>query len=252
MISVVFCSIDPARAAAIERHYERLLGDEPHEIVAIRDARSLAEGYNRGVARASGDIVVLSHDDIEFLDPVPWLGTLKNHLADADLVGIVGTTKVVYGSWARAGPPYTFGQVCEPDGQVAPFRVLVCAMPTPLIHGMQALDGLFMAANRGVLERVRFDEATFDGFHCYDIDFSFSSHLAGFRLAVAADMPVLHASAGNFDHAWEQYAGRFMAKHAANIQPSRRRPFQPSIVGAESKEEALEIMRAPRAQWDAG
>jgi len=31
----------------------------------------------------------------------------------------------------------------------------------------------------------------------------------------------------------------------------RRRPFQPSIVGAESKEDALEIMRAPRAQWDA-
>jgi len=52
-----------------------LLGDEPYEIVAVRDARSLAEGYNRGVARSSGDIVILSHDDIEFLDPVPWLGT---------------------------------------------------------------------------------------------------------------------------------------------------------------------------------
>ena len=75
MISVVRCSIDPVRAAAIERHYERLLGDEPYEIVAVRDARSLAEGYNRGVARSSGDIVILSHDDIEFLDPVPWLGT---------------------------------------------------------------------------------------------------------------------------------------------------------------------------------
>jgi len=70
MISVVCCSIDPVRAAAIERHYERLL-----EIVAVGDARSLAEGYNRGVARSSGDIVILSHDDIEFLDPVPWLGT---------------------------------------------------------------------------------------------------------------------------------------------------------------------------------
>jgi len=116
---------------------------------------------------------------------------------------------------------------------------------------MQALDGLFMAANREVLERVRFDEVTFDGFHCYDIDFSFSSHLAGFRVAVAADMPVLHASAGNFDPTWEHYAARFMAKHAASIPPSRPRPFQPSIVGAESKEDALEIMRAPRAQWDA-
>jgi len=47
MISVVCCSIDPVRAAAIERHYERLLGDEPYEIVAVRDARSLAEGDGR-------------------------------------------------------------------------------------------------------------------------------------------------------------------------------------------------------------
>jgi GT2 family glycosyltransferase len=126
---------------------------------------------------------------------------------------------------------------------------MICATPAPLIHVMQGLDGLFMAAKRELLERVRFDEVTFDGFHCYDIDFSFSSHLAGFRLAVAADMPVLHASAGNFDQAWEHYAERFMVKHAASIPQSRRRPFQLSVVGAESKEEALEIMRAPRAQW---
>jgi len=165
---------------------------------------------------------------------------VKKHLADADLVGIVGTTKVVYGSWARAGPPYTFGQVCEPDGQDAPFRVLVCAMPAPLVHGMQAVDGLFMAANREVLERVRFDEVTFDGFHCYDIDFSFSSHLAGFRVAVAADMPVLHASAGNFDPAWETLRGTIHGEARGEYSAIRRRPFQPSIVGAESKEEALE------------
>ena len=176
---------------------------------------------------------------------------VKKHLADADLVGIVGTTKVVYGSWARAGPPYTFGQVREPDGQVAPFRVLVCAMPAPLAHGMQAVDGLFMAANRDVLERVRFDEVTFDGFHCYDIDFSFSSHLAGFRVAVAADMPVLHASAGNFDPAWETLRGTIHGEARGEYSAIRRRPFQPSIVGAESKEEALEIIRAPRAQWGA-
>jgi len=164
---------------------------------------------------------------------------VKKHLADADLVGIVGTTKVVYGSWARAGPPYTFGQVCEPDGQDAPFRVLVCAMPAPLVHGMQAVDGLFMAANREVLERVRFDEVTFDGFHCYDIDFSFSSHLAGFRVAVAADMPVLHASAGNFDPAWETLRGTIHAKHAASIPPS----------GGDRSSRRSWVLKAKRKRW---
>jgi hypothetical protein len=71
MISVVFCSIDSVLTESIERHYRTLLGDEPHEVIAIRDARSLAEGYNRGLDRSSGDIVIFSHDDIEFLDPLP-------------------------------------------------------------------------------------------------------------------------------------------------------------------------------------
>jgi len=249
MISVVFCSIDSASTESIERHYRTLLGDEPHEIIAIRDARSLAEGFNRGLDRSSGNVVIFSHDDIQFLDPAPWRATLKAHLADVDLVGVAGTSRLVYASWARAGPPYTFGQVCELDGRVAPFRVLICSVPTPLIRCMQAVDGLFMAVRRGVAEQVRFDEQTFDGFHCYDIDFSYSAHLAGFRVAVAADLPVLHRSPGNFDQAWEHYAKRFMEKHGERLPSFRRRPSQPSIVGAETKEEVLEIMRAPRMQW---
>jgi len=96
-------ALDVGDAAHAKRLVDAALGEGP--MIALQRARLL---YNRGVARSSGDIVVLSHDDIEFLDPAPWLGTLKRHLADADVVGIAGTTKVVYGSWARAGPPYTF------------------------------------------------------------------------------------------------------------------------------------------------
>ena len=42
--------------------------------------------------------------------------------------------------------------------------------------GLQALDGMFFAARRDVLARCAFDEATFDGFHGYDIDFSFRAY----------------------------------------------------------------------------
>jgi hypothetical protein len=246
MISVVFCSIDSARADSIERHYRTLFGEERHEIIAIRDARSLAEAYNRGLDRACGDVVIFSHDDIEFLDPPSWLGRLKAHLATFDLVGLAGTTRLISAAWAQAGPPYTFGQVGELDGRVEPFRVLLCSVPAPAVPGIQALDGLFLAAHRRVIGRVRFDEKTFDGFHCYDTDFCYSAHLAGFRLAVATDLPVLHASQGSFDQKWEFYAKRFIEKHGARLARMRRRPYQHAMVGAQTKQELLEIMSAPQ------
>jgi GT2 family glycosyltransferase len=249
MISIIFCSIDPFRTESIERHYRLLLGNESHEIIAIRDARSLAEGYNRGLKQAVGEIVIFSHDDIEFLDPAAWLLRLKAHLDLFDLVGLAGTTRLISGAWSRAGPPYTFGQVGELDGHVAPFRVLICAVPAPIVSGIQALDGLFLAARRSVVERVRFDEEMFDGFHCYDVDFSFSAYLAGFRVAVAADLPVLHASQGNFDQKWEHYAKRFTQKHSTQFSPFRPRPYQHAVVYVQTKEDILEIMNAPQVQW---
>jgi hypothetical protein len=249
MISIVFCSIDPHKAAATVSHYHRLCGREPHEVIQIDNPRSLADGYNRGIEASSGDIVVFSHDDIEFLEPDSWLGRLKGHLDRCDLVGVAGTTRLIAPDWAHAGPPYTFGHVAEPGGDIAPYRVLVCAVPAPLIGGMQALDGLFFAVRRRVLDKVRFDASAFDGFHIYDIDFSFSAHLAGFRVAVAADLPVLHQSPGNFDEKWRHYAQRFLQKHGARLGVLPQRRFRHALVGVQTKQELIEILNGPRAQW---
>jgi glycosyltransferase involved in cell wall biosynthesis len=248
-ISVIVCSIDPVKARAIDAHYRLLLGEQPHQIIAIGDAGSLAEAYNRGVDRAAGDVIIFSHDDIEFLEPASWLATLTAHLAQFDLIGLAGTDRLVAPAWAAAGPPHTFGQVGELDGKAAPYRVLLCAVPLPVIPDMQAIDGLFMATHRRVLEAVRFDAETFDGFHSYDIDFSFRAHLAGFKVAVAADLPVLHASQGKFDQKWQHYAQRFAAKHASRLPAFKTRPFHHAVVGARSKQELLEILSGPRSQW---
>jgi hypothetical protein len=199
----------------MERHYRALLGAESHEIIMIRDARSLAEGYNRGLDQSTGDIVIFSHDDIEFLDPAHWLSRLKGHLEAFDLVGLAGTTKLISPLWVGAGPPYTFGHVGELDGRIARFRVLIFAVPGPIVPGIQALDGLF---------------------------------LAGFRLAVASDLPVLHSSQGNFDQKWEYYAKRFVEKHGKHFPPFRPRPFSHAVVGAQTKDELLEIMSVPGTQ----
>ena len=37
---------------------------------------------------------------------------------------------------------------------------------------------------------------------------------AGFRLGVAADLNLVHASRGNYDATWQRYADRFCSKHS--------------------------------------
>jgi GT2 family glycosyltransferase len=242
VISVIFCSIDDEKARFTEQHYGQLLAGREHEIIVIRDAKSLAEAYNRGIDRARGDLLVFSHDDIEFLRPAEWFTTLSGHLGSADIVGVVGTRRLSGAAWAQSGPPFNAGQVAEVDAKIANYRVLIFSAPARLVGGIQALDGLFMAVRRSVCEQLRFDASTFDGFHCYDVDFTFSAWRKGFQLGVATDLPVLHSSKGSFDANWRHYAELLIAKHRAQLSPLPPRRWQAGAVWLDSKQEILDVL----------
>jgi GT2 family glycosyltransferase len=77
---------------------------------------------------------------------------------------------------------------------------------------MQALDGFFFAARREAALAVGFDDKAFDGFHFYDMDFTYRAHLAGMRLAVTTDVCALHRSLGDFGEDWQRYSRRFAEK----------------------------------------
>jgi GT2 family glycosyltransferase len=240
MISLIVCSIDAAKFAAVSAMYRVALGEEPFEVIGIHDARSLAEGYNRGVDRARGEILVFSHDDVEILNP-DFAGRLKKHLVRYDLVGVAGTSRLLRAFWPAAGIPYIFGQVAHPlaDGQI---RVDIYGAPRPVVGKIQALDGLFMAARRGVLDRVRFDSETFDAFHLYDVDFSHQVYRAGMAVAVANDINLFHHSHGQFEAEWQKYVERFTAKWARIITPTQSAPFQWAAAIVATKAHALDVM----------
>jgi Glycosyltransferase like family len=214
-ISVVICSKEAAKFDAVVANYHQRLAGVPHESIGIHDARSLCEGYNRGVARSRGDIIVFSHDDIEIVSRD--LSTkLIESLAQCDIVGVAGTTLLRSAAWSRSGWPHLHGQVLHPrqDGSLL---LAVFGLERRMVFGAQALDGLFFAARREVFEKIRFDQDVFDSWHFYDIDFTFSAYTAGFRLAIRADLLIAHYSGGTFDEDWEHYAGRFQQKHAQEL-----------------------------------
>jgi GT2 family glycosyltransferase len=216
MFSIIICSIDDRKSARIQAHYRALLAGHAHEIILIRDAKSLSEGYNRGFAHSSGDTLIFSHDDIEILSD-DFAPRLLRHLNTHDLVGVAGTTLLLGPTWINAGQPHIHG--CITHRLPASFLFECYGPPSAKV---QAIDGVFMVARRKVLEAIPFDEATFDGFHLYDLDFSYRVHLAGFSIAVPWDIMIIHDSMGNFDAVWQDYGRRFLAKHRAHLPDVKR------------------------------
>lgn len=226
-VSVVVCSIDRAKLARVDASYRKRLGPALLEIIAFDDARSLAEAYNRGLDRVRGDVVVFSHDDIELLAP-DFASRLEAHLAQHDLVGIAGTTRLVGGAWHLAGEPYDAMLVVAPHPQTGTPTMVIEGRGPLVVPGMQALDGVFLATRTTTAQALRFDADTFDGFHLYDLDFTFRAHLAGLQLAVCRDLVLWHASQGRYDARWDLARQRFERKFAgrlASAPEARRAPL---------------------------
>jgi GT2 family glycosyltransferase len=232
--SVIICSIDAMKFAQTSQCYEHLLADFPHEIIGIHDAKSLTEGYNRGIAQASGDILIFSHDDVIFLDP-DFAQKISKRMANWDILGFAGTSHLVFPLWTGADWPYLHGSVCHAvHGQNFLSLNIYGASDWPVVGNIEALDGLCIIARREVAEAVGFDSETFDGWHLYDLDFSFSAYLSGYKTGVCCDIPYIHASASiqSTESAFEQndyikYAERFFLKFNEKMKPNHEPPKHP-------------------------
>jgi len=220
VISFIVCSIDTAKFAGLAHSLARSLEGAAHEMVGIHDARSLCEGWTRGLARAHGELVVFCHDDIE-IHADGLAARLAHHLERYDLIGVAGTRRCAGMDWAEAGIEHAAGAIVQARGDGATFCFYGADGGGDAVPGMQAMDGVFPATRRAVAEAVRFDAETFDGWHGYDADFTFRAHRAGLRLAVALDLPIVHHSRGRQDQARVRYHLRFAQRHADALATGR-------------------------------
>lgn len=237
----MICSVDESRYKKVAQHYEEIFDGARFELIRIADAKSLCEGYNRGLAQSQGESIIFSHDDVEFVEE-DVADKIRHALTEYDVVGVAGTDRLIHAKWGQAGPPYLYGQVAHPTPYG--FMVGMFGAHKPLIGGMQALDGLFLGFRRSVIHELGWDEVTFDGFHLYDIDTTFRAYLAGYRLAVACDLGPIHDSPGSYDASWEVYANRFHEKHAASLAPSTYvGQWQTTLAPARTKLGVRQLMR---------
>ena len=243
--SVIINSRDPVKSAAIRAHYDFMLGAVSHEVIIVDDAVSMADGYNRGFAKSYGEIIIFSHDDIEFLEPESFAKTLWGKFSGpfdiADVVGLAGTDRLINWGWIMAGPTHIFGAVAHKNA--AGYSVSLYgpeAIRTIGRKPIQAMDGLFLACRRDVVNKIKWDEAF--GWHHYDLDWTYRCHLAGYSLEVVRSLPCVHSSGGSFDAAWQESGRKFLKKHTA-IKTESGRQFGFAWQHVATKEAALALMK---------
>jgi tetratricopeptide (TPR) repeat protein len=211
-LTVVVCSVTEAKLARCRAALDAALAPG-FEFLVIRDARSLAEAYNRALATATGEAIVFLHDDVEVVSP-RLDALLARALSRADVVGVAGTRTLAGPTLGWAGQAPMAGWLVHTDATAAPWDFSLLALQGGLAGGVEALDGCFLAARTQSARQIGFDEKTFDAFHFYDLDFCLRAKRAGLALAVDTDILVRHASRGSLGSDWQAQAGRFVAKFA--------------------------------------
>jgi GT2 family glycosyltransferase len=217
MYSFIVNSVDQVKLSKLKANLEHVMRNTSWELIHIPDATGMCEGYNRGLTLAKGDYLIFCHDDIEFVvDDASE--SLKYAFKFSDVFGVLGTRRVIGANFMRAGIPHLLGVWIQQDN-LGMYELCVLGVEGVLMHGVQSLDGLFIACHRQVATNLKWDEKTFSGWHGYDSDFSYRAFRAGFTVAVCASIPLVHTTSGTFaDEGFMSAEALFFKKHPETIQ----------------------------------
>lgn len=221
------CIVSATRLTEVEFWKSSALGNSlkpwlgrPHLSINIRfeNKAGLAKVYNPHLgASESADIVVFVHDDV-WLDDPEWISKIRVALARFDVVGVAGNRRISprQPAWAFSklengqfiwDYPYLSGAVGHgelPNGAVSDYGYAPARC--------ELLDGVFLAVNRGILQR---SDVVFDSrfnFHFYDMDFCRSARQAGLSLGT---WPIIltHQSGGAFGtQSWQDGYAVYLEK----------------------------------------
>lgn len=173
---------------------------------------ALSKVYHDYLEVAQNNIVVLLHDDIEFLRKGWGAEVLKlfNENKEYGIIGVAGSAEFdSRGAWWNY--EHKFGQVLHRhNGQswLTEFSPLL----DKDLEEVCVIDGLFMAVNK---ERISssFDE-NLEGFNFYDIDFCLSNFIDGkCKIGVTTNIRLAHNSIGETKGNWYENKEKINEKY---------------------------------------
>ncbi|RYE18702.1 MAG: hypothetical protein EOP45_13720, partial [Sphingobacteriaceae bacterium] len=208
MISIVICSRDVIVLAAVSRNVAETIG-VPYEIIAIDNSKSqytIFQAYNRGIEQSKYEFLCFMHEDISF-KTANW-GLLVYKLFDENQkLGLLGVAGSSYKTFIPSGWIAAYAEIAGYVNLLQSFkdkREDLHSYANPKDEKLAkviSVDGVWFCTRKSIAAKVRFDEHTFKGFHCYDVDFSLTVGQQ-YDVAVTLEILINHFSEGSFDENW--------------------------------------------------
>lgn len=210
MISLIVCSRCPDKLDSLKKNVAKTIGAE-YEFVIIDNSDNrynIFSAYNEGVARSKGDILCFMHEDLVFHSK-KWGNNVIAHFDNNEigLIGVVGGTylpKVPLITWWDSDMSGHIIQGITIENHyyrlVPIYKFIERKGRKEKTSEVVAVDGLWFCVKKSMFETIRFDDNTFHGFHCYDLDICMQVLDQNKKIEVVFDILIEHKSAGSKDN----------------------------------------------------
>lgn len=212
MISIIVCSVNNTLFENFEKSLSQTIG-VPYEIIRIENLNnrySICQAYNLGALRAKYNYLCFAHEDILF-HTKNWGELLITTFQNANKAGLIGIAGSKYKSLSPSGwmtgisdlDYYNLYQHYS-EAQESSLEYNNPEIANNLVE-VKTLDGVLLFTERNIWETNKFDENTFTGFHCYDLDFCLQVGREH-KLYVCFEIVIEHLSSGSSKKEWIENA----------------------------------------------
>ena len=220
MISCIICSRQPDISRELKENIASTIGCE-YELVVIDNSKneySIFSAYNEGVRRAKGDVLCFMHEDLVFHSS-NWGCFVEEYFykyPKAGLVGVAGThyfPALPAAQWDSELASSRMIQGRLDDGKyVTTLEEQFEYRKSPT--QMAAVDGLWLCMPKKIFDSdsVKWDEDTFDAFHCYDTDMAFQVWQVGYEVHLFWDVLIEHRSLGCANNQFMEASEKLFSK----------------------------------------
>lgn len=205
MISLIICSRNTDISSELKQNIQSTIGIE-YELIIIDNSNnkySIFQAYNEGVRRSKYPYLCFMHEDVLY-HTQEWGERVVAHL-DNPSMGIIGVAgchfvpRLPGSHWSSGITSYNVVHTNDNKTEYDSWRY-IDSNATSL--NAVLVDGLWFCISKSVMERVRFDDMTFSGFHCYDSDISLQILHLNYEARIVFDIKIEHFSLGVRNRIW--------------------------------------------------
>ena len=218
MISIIVCSINKQRLENLTNNIAKTIGVK-FEVIGFDNTtanKSISEVYNICAEKAQYNTLCFAHEDILF-NTQQWGNIIIKQLEDKNtgVIGFAGSTirtNQITG-WAEIDNHVRYNYI---QHHRKTKRLNTQNPEQTTFSQVVTLDGMCLFVSRNVYQQCKFDSDTFDGFHCYDVDFC-TAVAQNHKNYVCNEIVIEHFSTGAYNKEWYKYAKKYILKWTSKL-----------------------------------